>query len=348
MSTFQFEKTPKEQLALEQVTLSYLRPDSPLPLVVRPAVEGINLIQWAATNASFIESYLLRNGAILFRDFGLSKVEEFERLIEAVSGRVLDHSHRSTFRQILNGRVYSSTEYPAHQSIPLHNHNSYTRNWPMRLSFFSLHVAELGGETPLADSRKILLNMPAEIRECFERKGLMYVRNYGTGLDLSWQEVFQTSSKTVVEDYCRKAQLEFEWIGEEQIRTRQRAQAVAVHPRTGERVWFNQAHLFHVSMLPAEVRQWLLVAYSEQNLPRNVYFSDGSAIDPAMLDEISRIYEEQLVVFPWRQGDVLMLDNMLTAHGRRPFVGKRKVVVGTSESNLSARVSSFETFGGRS
>lgn len=335
MSTYPFERSPNEHLALQQITLSYLRPGSPLPLVVRPAQEGIDLVEWAAANASFIERYLLRNGAILFRDFGLSAVVEFERLIEAVSGPLLDYSYRSTPRHVLSGRIYSSTEYPAHQTVPLHNENSYTRNWPMKLSFFSLQLAEKGGETPIADSRRVFETMPAEIRECFVRKGLMYVRNYGTGLDLPWQEVFQTSSKAVVEDYCRQAGMEFEWIGDGQVRTRQRAQAVKVHPRTGETVWFNQAHLFHVSRLPAEVREWLLVAYGEQNLPRNVYFADGSRIEAAMLDEIMQVYDERAIVFSWREGDVLMLDNMLTAHGRKPFVGKRKVVVGIAESNLN-------------
>lgn len=333
MSTYPSARSATDDLALHQVTLSYLRPGSPLPLIVRPAGEGTDLVEWAAANAGFIESYLLRNGAILFRDFGLSAVREFERLIEAVSGPLLDYSHRSTHRHVVSGRIYSSTEYPAHQTIPLHNENSYTQNWPMKLSFFSLQLAEKGGETPIADSRKVYETMPTEIRECFVRKGLMYVRNYGTRLDLPWQEVFQTSSKTLVEDYCRKAGIEFEWIGEDQICTRQRARAVAVHPSTAEMVWFNQAHLFHVSRLPAEVRDWLLSAYGEANLPRNVYFADGSRIEAAMLDEIIRVYDDQATVFPWHEGDVLMLDNMLTAHGRNPFVGKRKVVVGIAESN---------------
>lgn len=333
MSTYPFERTANDRFALQQITLSYLRPGSPLPLVVRPAVRGIDLVDWAAANTGFIESYLLRNGAILFRDFGLTAVEEFERLIEAVCGPLLDYSHRSTPRHVTSGRIYSSTEYPAHQSIPLHNENSYTRNWPMKLSFFSMQVAEKGGETPIADCRKIYEAISPEIRECFVRKGLMYVRNYGTGLDLRWQEVFQTSSKAVVEDYCRKAGMEFEWIGDDQFRARQRCQVVERHPRTGEMVWFNQAHLFHVSRLPAEVREWLLVAFGEHNLPRNVYFADGSAIDPAMLDDIMRVCDEQSIVFPWKEGDVLMLDNMLTAHGRKPFVGKRKVVIGIAESN---------------
>ncbi len=334
MSTYPFERWVNDQPSTsQQVTLSYLRPGSPLPLVVRPAAKGVDLIKWVTLNPGFVDTYLLRNGAILFRGFGLTAVEDFERMIEEVSGPLLDYSYRSTPRHLVSGKIYSSTEYPAHQAIPLHNENSYSRSWPMKLAFFSLQVAEQGGETPIADSRKIYHAISPEVRECFERKGLMYVRNYGTGLDLPWQEVFQTSNRAVVEEYCRKAEIEFEWLGDDQFRTRQRCQVVERHPRTGELVWFNQAHLFHVSRLPAEVREWLLTAFGEHNLPRNVYFADGSPIEASMLDEIMRVCDENSVVFPWHEGDVLIVDNMLTAHGRKPFAGKRKVVVGMAESN---------------
>ena len=322
-----------KSVAPPEVNLGFLRPDNPLPLVLRPALPDVDLIAWARANLDFIDSSLLRHGAILFRDFALPEVSQFERLIEAVSGPLLDYSYRSTPRSVVAGRIYSSTEYPAHQSIPLHNENSYSRSWPMKIWFFAMEVAKQGGATPIADSRKILKAIPHEICDSFVRKGLMYVRNYGVGLDLPWPEVFQTSSKAVVEDYCRKAGMEFEWLNDDQLRTRQVCQVVERHPRTGEMVWFNQAHLFHLSRLPAEVRDWLLLALGEENLPRNVYFADGSPIETEMIDEISRACEENSIAFPWRKGDVLLLDNMLTAHGRKPFVGKRKVVVGMAEPN---------------
>ena len=324
---------PSKSAAPPEVNLGYLRPDNPLPLVLRPASAEVDLIAWAKRNLDFIDSSLLRHGAILFRDFNISDVGEFERLIETVSGPLIDYSYRSTPRSVVAGRIYSSTEYPAHQSIPLHNENAYSLSWPMKLWFFSMEVAKQGGATPIADSRKILKAISPEICDHFVRKGLMYVRNYGVGLDLPWQEVFQSSSKAVVSDFCRKADMEIEWLSDDQLRTRQICQVVERHPRTGEMVWFNQAHLFHVSRLPSEVRDWLMLALGEGNLPRNVYFADGSPIDPEMIDEITRACEENSIAFPWQKGDLLLLDNMLTAHGRKPFVGNRKVVVGMAEPN---------------
>src|SRR6185436_9828617 len=125
MSTYPFERWVNDHPSTsQQVTLSYLRPGSPLPLVVRPAIKGVDLVKWVTLNPGFVDSYLLRNGAILFRGFGLTAVEDFERMIEAISGPLLDYSYRSTPRHLVSGKIYSSTEYPAHQVIPLHNENS--------------------------------------------------------------------------------------------------------------------------------------------------------------------------------------------------------------------------------
>jgi len=128
---------------------------------------------------------------------------QFEEVIGTVSGRLLDYTYRSTPRTIVSGKIYTSTEYPPHQTIPLHNENSYTRDWPMKIWFFSRICATTGGETPISDSRRVYQSIPREVRERFERKGVMYVRNYGSGFDLPWQEVFQTSDRADVEEFCR-------------------------------------------------------------------------------------------------------------------------------------------------
>ena len=98
-------------------------------------------------------------------------------------------------------------------------------------------------------------------------------------------------------------------------------------------MWFNQAHLFHVSNLPVEVRESLLEIVDEEDLPRNVYYGDGSPIEESLLDDIRGVLAEATVSFPWCSGDVLMLDNMLTAHARTPFSGPRKVIVAMAQGH---------------
>ena len=50
-----------------------------------------------------------------------------------------------------------------------------------------------------------------------------------------------------------------------------------IHPVTGEKGWFNQANLFHVSAL-GEDGKMLIDQLGVNNLPRNAYFGDGSEI----------------------------------------------------------------------
>jgi alpha-ketoglutarate-dependent taurine dioxygenase len=314
------------------IAFEHFRPDQPLPLVVSPAVDDVDLLGWASANRDRIDDWLLQHSGILFRGFGLKEVAEFERLLEAIAGPLLDYSYRSTPRSQVSGKIYTSTEYPADQAIPLHNEMSYTRTWPMKIGFFAVKIAAHGGETPIADSRKVLARIDPAIKERFREKQVMYVRNYGKGIDLPWQEVFQTTDKAEVERFCLSAGIAFEWKDHDRLRTAQVCQAVATHPRSGEKVWFNQAHLFHVSSLPSEARETLLAAFREEDLPRNTYYGDGTPIEPAALDAIRYAYDQETVVFPWQEGDILLLDNMLVAHGRRPFVGPRKTVVGMAES----------------
>lgn len=315
----------------ELVKLELMQPEQPLPLVIKPAVDGVNLLAWAANNRELIETKLLQHGGILFRNFKITDVADFEQFIQTISGSLLEYSYRSTPRTQVSGRIYTSTEYPADQFIPLHNEMAYALNWPMKIFFFCVKAADTGGETPIADSRKVFQRLDPRIKEQFIQKKIRYVRHYGEGLDLHWENVFQTSNQSDVEHYCRSAGIEFEWKNTGNLRTSQVCQAVATHPKTGEKVWFNQAHLFHVSGLKPEVRESLLSIFKESDLPRNAFYGDGSTIEPSVLDEIRQIYQQEAVIFPWQEGDILMLDNMLTAHGRMPYLGSRKVVVGMAE-----------------
>ena len=322
--------TRRKAIALSSDALikeSLLRADASLPLVLEPAVDALSLTEWTSNNRDFIVQRLQKHGAILFRGFNTNSVEEFEQFLRLLVGDLLPYSYRSTPRSEVSGRIYTSTEYPAHQSIPLHNEMSYTREWPGMLGFFCVEAASEGGETPIADSRKVFNLIAPDIRETFISKGVMYVRNYGEALDLSWQNVFQTNDRTEVEAYCRKTDIQFEWKNKDILRTSQVCQAVANHPHTGEPVWFNQAHLFHVSSLESDVRDSLL-ALAGGEPPRNAYYGDGTPIEESALEQIRETYTKEAVVFSWQKQDILLLDNMLAAHGRRPFRGARKIVVG--------------------
>lgn len=319
-----------------QVRTSFLPGDQTLPLIVQPDSDHGGLESWAAPHRDWLEAQLRQHGAILLRDFEVKSVDEFEHFILSLTGELLDYSYRSTPRSQVSGKIYTSTDYPADLWIPQHNEVSYSTNWPLKIWFHCVTPAETRGETPIADSRRVHQRLSPETRERFTRKKVMYVRNFRPGLGLPWQEVFQTQTKTELEEYCRGARIHFEWKADGQLRTSQVCQAVAKHPATGETVWFNQAHLFHVSSLPPATRDSLLSMFKENDLPRHAFYGDGTPIEAETLAEIRAAYDAETVLFPWQRGDVLMMDNMLASHGRAPFTGQRKVVVGMAHAYSEA------------
>lgn len=268
-------------------------------------------------------------GAVLLREFDVPSIDDFRHFAASFGHSLLSYEFGSTPRTDIGSGIYTSTEYPAHQSIPLHNEQSYSREWPMKIWFHCVAPAVTGGETPIADSRAIYRRMPKDIRELLA-PGILYVRNYGD-FDLPWQKVFNTPLRAEVEAYCKRSEIHCEWKADGSLRTVQKSQSVEVHPVTGDTVWFNQAHLFHKSNLQADVLETLEELLGVDNLPRNTYFADGTPMPDSLLDDVRGVLEAETVSFPWQSGDVLMLDNMLVAHARQPYQGARKVVVAMAE-----------------
>lgn len=303
--------------------------ESSLPLLVQPATDAMSSLP-ALHNLA--RTHLHEVGGLLLRDFDVLGEQAFQRLVGGFGHELLRYEFGSTPRKAVEQGIYTSTEYPAHQVIPLHNEQSYTRQWPLKIWFHCVQPSNEGGDTPIADSRLIYQRIDPCLRQRFADKRLMYVRNYGNGLDLPWQQAFNSEDRDTVQAFCRANRIDFEWKADGELRTRQVCQAVARHPVSQDWVWFNQAHLFHLSNLAPAVREGLLAVVEDPlELPRNVYYGDGSPLEDSALDEIRGVLDDCTLRFPWQQGDVLMLDNMLVAHGRASFKGARKIIVAMAE-----------------
>jgi alpha-ketoglutarate-dependent taurine dioxygenase len=326
-----FSRKPVTIPSGQLITTTSLQPGRDLPLLIQPAVAEVDLPQWAQSNRDFTDAKLYRHGGLLFRDFDVRDVSAFEQFVRDTSSEMLAYRERSSPRSQVSGNIYTSTDYPAGKRIFLHNENSYQHVFPLKIFFFCVVPPVQGGQTSIADCRRVLGRISAETRARFEAKGgWMLVRNFRDDLGLPWQTVFQTEDKSEVEQYCAGAGIAWEW-RENLLRTRQVRPVVATHPHTGDEVWFNHAAFFHLSTLEPVVRQALAAEYGEEELPNQTYYGDGSPIEPSVLDELRDAYRQETVIFDWRQGDILMLDNMLVAHGRETFTGARTIVVGMAD-----------------
>ncbi len=311
----------------ELVKERFLGNSSGLPLVIEPAVADLSLIEWAAEHRTDLQSKLTRYAGILFRGFNVRSVAEFQDFITQSCGEALEYTERSSPRSKVGGRIYTSTDQPQDQRIYLHNEQSYNLVFPNRIAFHCVTAPAQGGVTPIADSRAVLRRLDPAVVQTFRDRGYRYVRNFNGRFGLTWQEAFQTSDRRQLEGYCERSQIEYQWLPEGRLRTAQVRPALARHPLSGELTWFNHITFFHLSTLEASIREALLSGFAQEDLPNNTYYGDGADIEPAVLDELRAAYAAETVEFPWQQGDILMLDNMLAAHGRAAFSGPRKIVV---------------------
>lgn len=311
----------------EVVQRSYLAQGQTLPLVLQPAAEevAVDIAEWAEQNRAQVEEDLRRHGAILFRGFGITEAAAFERLAQSVCTELFQENGEHP-RETVDGNVYTPTFYPADQKLLWHNENSFNHSWPSKILFCCVKAPERGGETPIVDSRQVIARLDPAVREKFMASGVTYMRNYHAGLGLSWQEVFQVQDPLEVERQCREDRIDFDWL-DGRLRTRATRPAAVRHPQTGEETWFNQAQHWHVSCLDPETRQSLAALYPEGQLPRNCYYGDGSPIQDEEMRHILDVYDELEVSFPWQRGDALLVDNLLVAHARNPYVGERKLLV---------------------
>ncbi len=315
---------------MELVKTGFLRLEQPLPLVVQPAVKDVELADWVKNQRDWVETELLEHGAILFRGFGIKSPSEFEQVAAAICLHLFSE-YGDLPRDEVSGKVYSSTPYPADKAILFHNESSHLHQWPMKIWFHCVKAAQEGGETPIVDCRRVYQSLDLHIREQFLQKKIMYVRNFTDGMDVSWQTFFRTDQRCEVENYCRAHEIDFEWKKGNRLQTRQICRAVVRHPKTKDAVFFNQVQLHHPSCLDESLRQSMFSLFGEDDLPRNVYYGDGTIIEESVMREIGQIYRASAINFPWQEGDILMLDNMLTAHGRNPYGGHRKIIVTMGE-----------------
>lgn len=301
-----------------------------LPLIVEPTVRGVELVEWATDNRDFIQTALLKHGGIIFRDFALN-VEDFERFMLAVSGELLEDSARTNLRGPREN-VYISTQYPSEHPIFFHNETWWQYTWPMKIFFFCQTAPRQGGATTIADCREVYRQLDPRLLAPFLEKGVLHVRNFGPQMGLlPWQEVFGTTERAAVEAFCRANEIEFEWKDDDRLTTRHLRPATVRHPQTGDVLWFNHAAHYHITTNTLPVMQESVKQLGEENIPVNTYYGDGTRIENEVMEAIRAAYQRETIEYPWQEGNVMVLDNMLAAHGRSPYVGSRKVLVGMTE-----------------
>lgn len=277
---------------------------------------------WLSANREELNGELTKYGAILLKGFPVSSMDDFRNLNQLLFGDPISYSFRTSPRTELGQKVYTSTVHPADQVIEMHTENSYAPVWNRIISFYCEKPALSGGETPLADERKLVNYIDAGILEKFRQKGVLYVRNSMPGMGLGWRDIYQTDVKQVAEKYLSEHNIKFSWVTNEHLRTEWILPAFRKHPETGREVWFNHMYFGHKSHYDPVVLEFI----DEASLPFLTCYGDGTEIETDVIQAFKNAYAACKIEFPWKKGEVLLLDNMLFSHGRNSFKGERTIL----------------------
>ncbi|MFI1534804.1 TauD/TfdA family dioxygenase [Streptomyces anandii] len=309
------------------------RPDRPAILRVEAPVDAAG---WAAGNREALRAQVTEHGAVLVRGLGLRDADQAGAVFSRLAGTLMTEREAFAPRDLHGPKLYSSTAWPANQPMCMHHELSYALEVPGLMLFACLTAPAEGGATAVADGEEVLRALPRELTERFEREGWLLTRSYNDEIGASLEESFGTDDRETVENYCRAHSIDFAWQPDGSLRTRQRRAAVVNHPVTGRRCWFNQIAFLNQWTLAPEVREYLVDEYGEDGLPFNTRYGDGTPIGEDVVELLNATYDRHTRREPWQKGDLMLVDNIRTAHSREAFTGERQVVVALADPQRPA------------
>lgn len=277
-----------------------------------------------------LDKLLQQEKALLFRGFNLS-AEKYDDTCAALLPNRLPYVNGNSPRTKVGRDIYTSTEYPAEETIWMHSEMSYSSMWPSRLMFICDRAPATGGATPVVDTRLWLESIDDQVREAFAG-GLRYTQNMhaGRGLGKSWQVTFETDDRKAVGAWLEDAGADWAWKPDGGLRVSQVRPATLRHPVTDTEHWFNQADQFHIAGM-GEDAAMMAALVPKELVPQSVSFADGSPIPDEFIKHVQQTGLSLSCESAWQAGDVLLIDNVAVAHGRRPFTGDRRILVAMSD-----------------
>ncbi|MEU0370176.1 TauD/TfdA family dioxygenase [Streptomyces sp. NPDC006283] len=303
-------------------------PGAPATLRVAAAADPA---RWAAEQRDPLRAFVTEHGALMIRGLDLRDASGVTAVVRELTDAPVTEREAFTSRQIYSEGVYSSAKWPPNQPMCMHHELSYATEFPGLMLFACLDPPEEGGATCVADAAAVLGALPPELTDRFEREGWLLTRSYNDEIGATVADAFGTDDREAVESYCRANAIEFAWQPDGGLRTRQRRSAVVHHPVTGLRCWFNQIAFLNEWTMAPEVREYLIEEYGADGLPFNTCYGNGDPVTEDIVDLLNKTYDAHTVRRPWQAGDLLIVDNIRTAHSREAFQGPRDVVVAMAD-----------------
>ena len=285
---------------------------------------------WIRANKIELLKKLEIHGALLLRGFPLHSAEDFDSCLKALNLENFTYAESlsNAVRNNKTERVFTANEAPPDVEIFLHHEMAQTPIYPTKLIFFCEKASEEGGATPLCQSDKLLdllvKNVPTFVSD-LEKKGVQYKNVMPASVDLksgqgrSWRDTLGVNSQEEAEVRLASLGYGWEWLDCQNLRVTTPVLSAIRKLANGRKVFFNQ--------LIAAYRGWK----DSRNEGKNtILYGDGTNIPDAAMQVVFELSESITFDHRWREGDIVLVDNFLVMHGRRPYQGTRKVLASLS------------------
>ena len=295
---------------------------------VSASAPDTDLAGWIARHRDELVERLADEGALLLRGFCCDTPAALERAVVATGDALYDTTEHP--RTQLGRSVFTPVTYPSREFLFARR----PEQPPADLAGEDLvRVPEAcpdsGGETVgRRRSRGPRRHRFGSVKA--HRVGPHVCPAYGGGLGRDWRAVFATDDRDAVEEQCRAHGLSWSW-DQDTLTTRTVQPGVKRHPGTGKPCWVGQLLHFHPAALPAPTRAALTTLYGTDGFLRDCRHADRSPIDDAVVAKVIDAYRAVERACRWQVEDLLLVDNVRAAHGRRAYDGARKLLVMLTE-----------------
>ncbi|MEZ6090282.1 MAG: TauD/TfdA family dioxygenase [Pirellulaceae bacterium] len=286
---------------------------------------------WVGEHRHELLQLATKNGAVLLRDFPVSRAEDFDAIVQALQLENFPYkkSLSNAVRINRTERVFSANEAPPDVRIFFHHEMAQTPLYPKWIMFSCEIAAEQGGATPICRSDVLWRRLEEECPEfavACEARGLCYTNvmpdsdDAKSGMGRSWRSTLGVDSREAAEARLQDLHYSWQWLDDGCLRATTPPLPAVMQLDGGRKSFFNQ--------LIAAFCGWK----DERNDPSSaIRHGDGTLLDGDAVRRAAAIAEELAFDLQWQVGDVVILDNTVAMHARSPVVGTRKVVASLAE-----------------